>query len=396
MKNLQIMRNKNLSTMFIADFISSFGSVFLGMCMMLKIYRETSSLITASIIPFVTLVGNVICTPIISNRKVTRSFRTLFFMGEMLAAIFVLCFLFIENIYILLAVFITFQIIFFALETFRAEYLRINANDTEILKWQSLSRVVNGWVPVIANLSAGYAMLRLSYNILVMGTGIFYLLAGLIILRVDRDQYPLNVNDAVKVTFRDFFVNEGRKKNEIYLGTFLILFLGSAASIITLSYIVNFLEANDSQYGFLMASISFGAVIGSSLLNVSFVQRNLEEFSKKGTLLMGLLLLTVLFKPGYFVLLGILFVSGVISSVIMTYYSIEIYRLYKPEEIRFQFAKFGVISNMAQGISRPIGGYVDKVFGAVNGLASAGAMFVLLAIGFFYYDREDQKKPMAG
>ncbi len=118
MSILQITQNKNLQKMFVADFISSFGSVFLGMCMTLKIYRDTSNLILASLIPFITLMGNVICTPVISNMKIRQSFRTLFFSGEISSALFVMCFLLIQNIYILLAIYISFQIVFFALEAF--------------------------------------------------------------------------------------------------------------------------------------------------------------------------------------------------------------------------------------------------------------------------------------
>ncbi len=156
--------------------------------------------------------------------------------------------------------------------------------------------------------------------------------------------------------------------------------LGSAASIVTLSYIVKFLGESDGRYGFLMASLSFGGVVDSMLVNAPFIQKRLHLFSRAGTLFMGLLLLSVLLKPDYNALLGILFVSGMVSSIIMTYYSIEIYKLYEPSEIRFQFSKFSIISNVAQGISRPIGAFGDKILGPIYSLASIGGLFVSLSL----------------
>ncbi len=76
-----------------------------------------------------------------------------------------------------------------------------------------MSRVVNGLIPVVANATAGYVMLKFDYENLVLSVGLIYVLAAFVILFVDKNQYPSNLSDEnQRVTMKDFFVNEGKRR----------------------------------------------------------------------------------------------------------------------------------------------------------------------------------------
>lgn len=94
---------------------------------------------------------------------------------------------------------------------------------------------------------------------------------------------------------------------------------------------------------------------------------------------MGLLLTSVIMKPGFIALMIVFIISGIISSLIMVFYSTRILQIYTMGEIRFKLAEFTVYIQMAQGISQPIAGRFTNVFGPIHTLRLLGLCFLGLS-----------------
>ncbi|MEG0894679.1 MAG: hypothetical protein RSE93_03115, partial [Oscillospiraceae bacterium] len=93
----------------------------------------------------------------------------------------------------------------------------------------------------------------------------------------------------------------------------------------------------------------------------------------------GILLLSVLLKPNAQVLGAILFVSGILSSLVMTYYGIQIYLNYSQETIKSKFAVFQICINSSSALSQPVGGVLEKVFGNIISISIMGVMFIIFS-----------------
>lgn len=375
----QKLNDNNLKTMLVSDFISSFGSVFLTTTFMLALYQQTGSLLTASWIPFITMLINTFFTPIIGNLHVKITFRKLFILGELAAASFVYLLTRTQHIVLLLFLYILYRFVFFVLEAFRAEYLKMNTEPTEIHKWQSLSQMVNSFVPVIANLVLAFLFTQLkSTHILYIVAGL-YLLAAAVILRIDGIKRPVEQTGPPQKPWT-LFKTTNSPNATIFFHVFCIIFLGSMASLATLSYVVDYLKQSDSAYSLLMSVMALGATLGGLVVRSDRLKAHAQQISTIGVLCMGLLLLSVVFRPGFEVLLGIFLISGIISSAITTYYAIAIYQQTPMESIRLEMAKFSVVTQAASGFSQPFSGGYTGIVGPIIALVSAGVGFILLFI----------------
>lgn len=86
---------KEFRILLFCDFLSSFGSCFIGTAMAIFKYRELGSLFLASLFPMVGILAQVFAFFINKRFTLKVSFRTIFFLGEIFAGIFALSLFFI-------------------------------------------------------------------------------------------------------------------------------------------------------------------------------------------------------------------------------------------------------------------------------------------------------------
>lgn len=375
--------HKNFIILLIADAISSFGSSLTAIALTLYIYRETNSLLSTSMLPLLSILPKLIITPLINKINLNSSFKRIFFIGELLAGIIIANLLWVHNVTGILLVYISFVSIFFILEIYRAEFLKQISSDEEIYKRQSVSRVVNITITIIAPLTSGILLSKFSINLIFIIDIITYVFAALMILSISDSLKPYNAMNAdspkanlkekLSTIRHEFKLTEN---THIYAGSILISFIGGATSLLTLSYIVNFLKISDYYYGILMSFLAIGSVIGTFLINIPAIKRRAKEVSSLATLLSGFLLLTVFFQPSYNLLLVILTVSGILGSLVMIYYASELFIRYNHETIRNRYAIMEILIDSSTGLSKPFAGFMEKVFGAILSLIIMGIVFI--------------------
>ena len=153
--------------------------------------------------------------------------------------------------------------------------------------------------------------------------------------------------------------------------------LGNGEKYIELLYIVNILKLGEFQYSILMAFMAFGGLIGSSVAMIPQIAVNIKQISSVSTFLMGMLLLTVIFIPEFGFMCGICIVSGTLSSLIMVYYSTELFVKCEESEIRSVSGHFGICMDMTEMVSKPIAGGLDRMVGPIISLVLMGVCFIV-------------------
>lgn len=385
--NRDIKANKkNYTILLIADFISSFGSSMTGVALTIYIFSLTNDLFISALFPLASLLPKIIITPFISKINIKCSYRLLFVLGEIAAGITILPFMWLENPYIMLLIYSIYATIFFILELYRAEYLRLISTDKMIVSRKSISQIVNTFVEVVAPIIAGCVLQLLNVNLIYIIDIITYIIAAVLILFIDNKKI-INFENAKetseekpkeKLNIKNV-INKLKLTNnsDIFIGSVVVTFIGGATSLLTLSYVLNYLQVKEIVYTLLMALLSLGAMAGSALVNLKFFQKNSKMVSSICLFLDGVLLLSVLFKPNAQVLGGILFISGILSSLVMTYYAIQIYMSYPPQKIKTKYAIFEICINSSTALSKPFAGLVEKAFGNILSISLMGIVFIL-------------------
>ena len=379
MSTTQSMHSRhNYILLLIADFISSFGSSMTGVALTLFIYDNTDNLMASASFATVALLPQLIVSPFLHRIRFKLSFRKIFAVGELLCAIPIAVMLLTDSILLIYVAFFCYAAVFFILECLRAEYLKLITDDNEMQKRQSASRVVNTLVTVVGPLAGGALLSRLGVHSVYLFDIASYMAATLIILFIRGDQKPSSFESGYSTDSRPF--ESIRKNGDIFAGSLIITFLGGSISILTLEYIYKVINADAMQYSMLMSAMAMGSLIGSALGGISFAQRHLRKISHLCTVVMGCLLLSVILKPGFVVLVGILAISGVLSALVMLYYSVELFLRSTQDRMREQYAVFQNITDISSAASKPFGAVMNQLLGCVKAISFLGVFFLITGL----------------
>ncbi len=366
--------NKNLVLLLIADFISSFGSSATSMAMLLEVYSRTDNLMLPSLFAMVTLLPKVIITPFVSRIRLRGSFRSIFICQELICGGLVALLLLNDGLAAIFALCGLFGVIFFVLECYRAEFLKVISDESNIHRYQGISRNVNILVLVIGPLVAGAVMTSWGVRYIYTIDIISYLLAAFVIKFIDKAFRPVNGMQGMTRLRASLKITD---KSYIYIGSILIVFIGGATSMLTLAYINDILRLNPFMYSLLMASNSAGGFIGNMAGAIEPIKKRLRRISLSSMFLVGCLLLSVLFRPAFIPMIGILFISGVLSALTMLYFATEIFMRYNQNEIREKYAYFSSAIDIAAAASKPFSGVVERLAGVVYSIAGMGLLFMI-------------------
>lgn len=375
-RNMQ--SSNNFILLSIADFISSFGSAMTSVALTLFIYGNTNSLMASALFAVITIFPQLIVSPFLPKLKINATFRTIFSVGELFCIVPIAVMLFTENVITMYIVFFLYAAIFFVLECLRAEYLKLITEDDDMGKRQSFSRVINTLVAVVGPLAGGALLSQFGIRSIYLFDIATYIVAALIILFIKGDQKPSAVESEHTASLPFKRIRENR---DVFAGSLIITFVGGAVSILTLEYIYNILSADAMHYSALMSAMALGGVIGSAMGALPFVQCNLRKTSRFCTVIMGCILLSVMLKPGFAVLFCILIVSGILSSLIMLYYSVELFTRSKQDEMRGQYAIFQNIIDISSAASKPFGAVLNQLIGCVKAISTLGIAFFITGWG---------------
>ncbi|MEL3908440.1 MAG: MFS transporter [Treponemataceae bacterium] len=382
LKNTQ--NNRDFTILLLCDFISSFGNCFLGTAIMLFKYKEVYNLLTVSIFPMIAILAMFISYLINLKFTLKFSFRTLFFFGEVLACAFALALYFVgKNFWGIVLVYICFSIFFGLLETYRAEFLRAISSNEQIPFRQSISQGINLLVVVVGSLLAGVIADKLpleKQGLMYLITACVYPFTAILILFISKDIFPVEQvsenqeTSKAKMKGKLFRFTEA---SPIFIGSTVIAFVGGAASLLTMSYIFNVLQSTAIMYSILMAVSAVGSAVGSFLINVPIIKKNLKFISTLGIAGVGGIFFLILLHPTFPALIAILTISSVMSSVAMTYYAIELYIYYQQNTIRTKSALFQGVIQLAQAASKPLSALGESHFGIVPSFLVCGVGMIL-------------------
>ncbi|MCI6479009.1 MAG: hypothetical protein MSA98_02830 [Spirochaetia bacterium] len=368
--------SKNFKLLLLSDFVSSFGSSMTNIVITMYVYTSTKDLLIASFFPFVNILLKLIVSLLLPKIKIKHTYKSLFILGELFAGGMILSFIWIKNLYFMLAVFSLFSGVFFLLELYRAEFLRIISTEQEIYARQSLSGIVNAFVNVGAPVLGGILIQTVGENVVFITDVVSYCIAAFLISFTDKIPVLQNQPQDSPAEKRIFSLKL-TKHSAIYVGAVVVTFLGGATSLLTISYVLNFLQADEITYTVLMAVMAVGSMVGSGLINIPFVKEHTKIISSLCFFADGLLFFSVLLRPGVFFLAGIFFVSGILSSLVMTYYAISIYLSYSQEDVKNKIGLFNICIDGATSCSKPVGGFLQRKLGDIFSIALMGAVFII-------------------
>ncbi len=370
---------KNISNFIIlsiADFISSFGALATSTAISLHVLKSSGNLFITSLFFFISLIPRVLATPFVAKIKINKSFKTIFAFGEFLCAILIALFLIKDSLITIFIVYGLFSVIFFVLECLRAEFLKHVSTDETIYSMQSITRIVNIMVTVITPFLSSLLLNYYGIEFIYASNVICYLIAGIVILFIkSKDKPSIGQNFGVNGVKNMF-----AKAPNVFTGSVAVSLVGGIGSLLTLSYIVDILKLGNVEYGTCMSLMALGGIIGSSIATIKVVQAKIKSYSKYGLIFMGLLFVLILFKPNYYALLAILTISGALSTIIMVYYSTQLYFLYSADDVRGAYAYFQSLCDLSTAVSKPLGGLMQKAFGTIYSMLVVGLMFIITSI----------------
>lgn len=368
----------NFVTLLFADFVSSMGSSLTGFALMLAIYGNTRNLMVTALFSLITVAPRIIITYFFSDVYFKGSFKKIFAVGELTCIIPLIVLLWSDNLIVVYVAYFVYSAVFFELECLRAEYLKQIATDDNMQRFQSASNFANTLVTIIGPLAAGIILSKLGLKMIFTFDIVTYVFAAIVILGLKGDYKPERKTDIdrEKVSFRRAIADN----YDVFSGAILITFVGGAVSLLTLEYIYKVMNGSEMQYSILMSLMAVGSLIGSTLGGTIFAGKNLKVLSRVCTVVMGALLLSVILKPAFIVLAIILLISGIFSTLIMIYYSVELFTRNNTSNIRKQYAIFQNIIDVSNGVSKPFGAMINRVFGSVISITILGGVFITKGI----------------
>lgn len=374
LKTPKIKLGKNLTALLTADFISSFGSDMTNYAITLIIYRTTKDLLIAALFFIAVSVPKILLAPFLGKLKISASFRRIFFCGEITCACLIGVMLVCDNNVYIFIMYATYGLIFFLLECYRAEFLKTISDEDTMYRYQGLSKIINTIVTVVAPLAAGMIVTYGNSRLVFIADIVTYVAASIIILQIDGAIKPISEHGAGKKPTRKKLSGE---KIKLFIGSDLILLIGGITSMLTLSYMLDILMLQEIQYSVLMSLMSLGSVVGGALVMNKKIRPLLSKITFVATVMMAFLLGTAIFVPGFFAMCAICLTSGILSSMIMVYYSIRLYMISTQEDIRETMGWFDISSQLTSIVSKPTAGIMVRFLNAAQGIAIMGAVFLL-------------------
>lgn len=389
MENMHMMKNrtKDYYLLLLADFISSLGAASTSIALTLDIYGSTQNLMASAMFAVLMVLPQLIISPFITKINFKLSFRTMFVIGELLCAFQLLAIMLLNRLTIIYIMYFLFSAVFFVIECIRAEYLKLITLNEDMQKRQSISRFVNTAVSVIGPIVGGYIITVRGIELVYLFGILLYILAACIIFHIDGSDFPMKID--VDHSLADRMVKVCSANWDIIVGSLLITFVGGATSILTLEYIYGILSADALQYSVLMTALSIGSLLGSIIGGLSFMKKSQRIVSLCSTICMGLLLLSVLLKPGFYILIGIMTISGILSALVMVFYSTELFLRSDSEQIRGNYVLFQNVVDISEAASQPFGALINRLIGCIYSMASMGLLFIISAISLFFKEKEN-------
>lgn len=156
--------------------------------------------------------------------------------------------------------------------------MRIISTEQEIYARQSLSGIVNAFVNVGAPVLGGILIQTVGENVVFITDVVSYCIAAFLISFTDKIPVLQNQPQDSPAEKRIFSLKL-TKHSAIYIGAVVVTFLGGATSLLTISYVLNFLQADEITYTLLMAVMAVGSMVGSGLINIPFVKDHTKIIS---------------------------------------------------------------------------------------------------------------------
>lgn len=383
--------HKDFMVLLICDFISSFGDCFMVTALTIFRYKQSGSLLAVSLFPMIALLSKVAVFFVNAHVTFSFSFRTIFIMGEILTGLFALALFFAHNnVVFIVPIFAVFSLFFSLLETYRAEFLRAITTNEQMSLRQSVSRAVNVAVVLVGSLCAGIVGDRTTASTMYLITASVYPVTACIIAQLSKHTYPVKQQPDHKLLKESILTFWKGESSIMFIGSAGIVFIGGAASLLTLSYIFTVLHASAFRYTMLMSALAVGGALGSLLINIPNIKVNLPVLSFVGMLLNGALLFLILCQPNFYTLLLILTASGMISAFTTTHYAIMLFTRYTQEAIRSKFNLMSIFLSTAEAASKPVAGLSERMCGNTMSFMLCGIGFILLAL----FSRSKNNKPV--
>lgn len=373
--------NKKFNYLMIYDFLSSFGSIFTSLALSMIFFIETESLLQVGIIMGTGFLPKIILSKKLKSIYYRINYKYIFLILDTMSACSVLFFIRADNFYLILINYTFFSTLGFLAEVYRMEFFKEIVPKEEVHVKQSVSQIINITVRVITPILASFIIYRFGKNIAYIIDTVSFLVAGIFMLLTFENYTYINSPQQAFKSWKNYGIHFKKTLNtEIYLGMFLLVVLGGIGSFLTLEYIYKYLNTEIYKYGLLIAITSVFSIAGNMAINIPSVKKNIETFKNIAFLGIGMLMMTVLFKPKFLILILIMSISSMLSAIIGAYYSIRLFELSHENDDIIDFGIFQLLLDSGEMVSRPLAGLLNNLISVIYSIFFSGILFVVLFI----------------
>lgn len=253
-------------------------------------------------------------------------------------------------------------------------------HESKLVQANSVTSLASSGMDMIGNAIGGILFVTIGAPYMFLFNGISYIFSAFTEIFI---KVPKIERKAKEVTFKEDF-REGLKfmwgfktLRNVFFAASGINFFANAAFILILPYFKATPFLGPEKYGFAMASISCSMVVGSIILSIITIKREIKfKVFYFSIIFNGLLLISITFIKSYLLLVGILFISFLGNVVFNTIFNTTM-MLVVPSEKRGKVS--ALMGTMSMGLT-PIGTVVGGVLGEI--LPINVAMTILLVLAF--------------
>ncbi|MPN06474.1 hypothetical protein SDC9_153730 [bioreactor metagenome] len=255
-------------------------------------------------------------------------------------------------------------------------------HESKLVQANSATSLASSSMDMIGSAIGGLLFVAIGAPYMFLFNGISYIFSAFTEVFI---KVPKVKRKGKEVTFKEDF-KEGLKfmwgfktLRNVFLAASGINFLANAAFILILPYFKETPFLGPERYGFAMAAMSCSMVLGSIILSVITIKREIKfKVFYFSIILNGLLLISITFIKSYPLLVGILFISFLGNVVFNTIFNTTM-MLVVPSEKRGKVS--ALMGTMSMGLT-PIGTVVGGVLGEI--LPLNVAMTTLLTLAFVF------------
>lgn len=388
----------------VADFISSFGSAMSGVAILLYIYSRTNSLLLASLFSAAILVPRLVLTPFVGRFRWRSSYRSIFMICELASALLFSVLLLDSSVVTLFVMCAAQCVPFFVAECFRADLLKAISDSVTIYRYEGMSQVANMLVQVCAPMVGGYLLTYVSVRVVFVVDVASFVLAALVISMMGsslrpsltprslHSQGPAGGGGSRGWMLSELFLRKGAF---IYWGGVVSTIVGTLGSVVTIVYVRDVLHRLDFHYSILLSVSSLGAILGVALTNTSFIRERIWAVALLGNIIVGVVMCCVIFRPGFWMLLAFMFLSGVGGGLFTMYISTQLMLSFDQDQIMQRYAYFTTVNETTRVAANPLAAGIERLAGPIYSLVLAGVL--MLGLGpFIVGSRRHSKHVAAG